>query len=64
MIQKLVIDKVMKLVLRELSKQIKPLQKYVDEPNELDRKVSDLGYRVDALESTFTKKRKKKGKNK
>ena len=64
MIQKLVIDKVMKLVLRELSKQIKPLQKYVDEPNELDRKVADLGYRVDALESTFTKKRKKKGKNK
>ena len=54
----------MKLVLRELSKQIKPLQKYVDERNELDRKVSDLGYRVDALESTFTKKRKKKGKNK
>ena len=41
MIQKLVIDKVMKLVLRELSKQIKPLQKYVDAPNELDRKVSD-----------------------
>ena len=40
------------------------MQKYVDEPNELDRKVSDLGYRVDALESTFTKKKKKKGKNK
>ncbi len=64
MIQKLVIDKVMKLVLKELSKQIKPLQKYVDEPNELDRKVSDLGYRIDALESAITKKKKKKGKNK
>jgi len=59
-IQKLVIDKVMKLVLKELSKQIKPLQKYVDEPNELDRKVSDLGYRIDALESAITKKKKKK----
>lgn len=50
----------MKLVLKELSKQIKPLQKYVDEPNELDRKVSDLGYRIDALESAITKKKKKK----
>ena len=60
MIQKLVIDKVMKLVLRELSKQIKPLQKYVDEPNELDRKVADLGIKVDAIESVLKKKLKKK----
>ena len=62
MIQKLVIDKVIKLVLKELSKQIKPLQKYVDEPNELDRKVSNLGHRIDAIESVITKKKRKKKK--
>ena len=60
MIQKLLIDKVMKVVLKELAKQIKPLQKYVDDPNELDNKVVDMEHRVDAIESVLKKKLKRK----
>ena len=63
MIQKLIIDKVLKLVLKELSKQIKPLQRYVDEPNELDDKVVNLEHRLDVVESELIG-RKKKGKKK
>ncbi len=46
----------MKLVLKELAKQIKPLQKYVDQPNELDRKVADLELRIHAIESLLKDK--------
>lgn len=60
MIQKLIIDKVLKLVLKEFAKQIKPLQKYVDEPNELDRKVNDIEHRIGAVESVLKKKLNKK----
>ena len=63
MIQKLIIDKVLKLVLKELSKQIKPLQRYVDETNELDDKVVNLEHRLDVVESELIA-RKKKGKKK
>ena len=60
MIQKLIIDKVLKLVLKEFAKQIKPLQKYVDEPNELDRKVNDIEHRIRAVEAVLKKKLNKK----
>ena len=64
MLQKLLIDKILKIALKELSKQIKPLQKYVDEPNELDDKVVDLEHRIDAVESAVKGRKKKKGKKK
>ena len=60
MLQKLLIDKILKIALKELSKQIKPLQKYVDEPNELDDKVVDLEHRLDVVESAVTGRKKGK----
>ena len=60
MIQKLIIDKVLKLVLKEFAKQIKPLQKYVDEPNDLDKKIEGLEHRMGAVESVLKKKLKNK----
>ena len=64
MLQNLLIDKILKIALKELSKQIKPLQKYVDEPNELDDKVVDIEHRLDVVESAVTGRKKKKCKKK
>ena len=47
---KLILPKIMKLVLGEVAGMIKPLQKYVDEENELDVAVAKFTARLDTLQ--------------
>ena len=47
---KFILPKMLKLVLREVTGMIKPLQKYVLEENELDIEVSRLKSRMDTLQ--------------
>ena len=48
MFQKKLLGKILAFVLPEVVKLIKPLKKYVDEPNELDEICKELQYRSDA----------------
>ena len=47
---KLILPKLLKLVLGEVTGMIKPLQKYVHEENELDIGMMELSSRLDTLQ--------------
>ena len=47
---KLIVPKLLKLVLGEVTNMIKPLQKYVHEENELDIEVNKMKSRLDTLQ--------------
>ena len=49
MLQKKLLGKVLAFVLPEVVKLIKPLRKYVDEPNELDEICEELEIKTDAM---------------
>jgi hypothetical protein len=52
MLQGLLVKKVLEIVMKQLLKQFKldKIQKYVEEPNELDKKVKSLGAKIRKLE--------------
>ena len=52
MLQGILVKKVMEIVMKQLLKQFKldKIQKYVEEPNELDKKVKSLDKKIKKLE--------------
>ncbi len=57
-----VLPLVLKAVIKAISKDLKPIQDYVFEPNELDEKCKDLESRIQVLEESSFNLRKKEGK--
>ena len=47
---KLILPRIMKLILKDIARLIKPLQKYVHEENELDVSVAKFTARLDTLQ--------------
>ena len=60
MVNKFIIDFVLKRALLVLAKKIKPLEKYVYEDNELDVEVKRLRERQDLIEQELTEIKKRK----
>ena len=46
------LKKLLPLILKQLMPELKPLQKYVNEPNELDVKVEKIEQQIQALAMT------------
>ena len=59
-----IIGKILPLILKEVFKavmpELRPLQKYVNEPNELDDKVKELEKRLEKVEFSNNNKETKK----
>ena len=65
MIQGLIIKKVLDLVMKQILKQfnLDKIQKYVEEPNELDEKVVALQKKINKLEKNIKSVKDRFGKN-
>ena len=65
MIQGLIIKKILDLVMKQILKQfnLDKIQKYVEEPNELDKKVVALQKKINKLEKNIKSVKDRFGKN-
>jgi peptidoglycan hydrolase CwlO-like protein len=65
MIQGLIIKKILDLVMKQILKQfnLDKIQKYVEEPNELDEKVVALQKKINKLEKNIKSVKDRFGKN-
>ena len=61
MYKKLIIKKIIDIVVKQILKlfDLDKIQKYVDQPNELDRKVSSIEKKIKKLEKRISKLEKK-----
>ncbi len=50
LLRKILLPKMLQIVLKEVSEYIKPLQKYVYEPNDADKRIDKLEKRIKKLE--------------